>query len=123
MRTETDNSGSTWLHWLVVIVLGIASLWINSPSYSPNAEIRVAGFETFALAESIVKHHGFADPFLASPTGSSAHLAPLYPAYVATIIMFLGHGPSAVGVLLWSMTVMLAAQQMLLPFQIGRAHV
>lgn len=116
MRIEADNSGSTWLNWLAVTVLGIASLWINSPSYSPNDEIRAAGFETFALAESIVKHHSFADPFLASPTGPSAHLSPLYPAYVATIVRFLGHGPTAVGVLLWSMTVMLAAQQMLLPF-------
>jgi len=116
MRLEVDNAQSKWPQWLAVTVLGIASLWINSPNYPRNVEIKAAGFETFALAESMVKHHTFADPFWVSATGPSAHLAPLYPAYVAMIILILGHGPSAVGVLLWSMTVMLAAQQMLLPF-------
>lgn len=107
---------STLLQWIAVIVVGISSLWVNWPDYPAGTQIKANGYETFALAESIVKKHSFSDPFWVLPTGPSAHLAPLYPAYVAAIIEIFGHGSVAVGILLGSMTFMLAAQQMLLPF-------
>ncbi|HEV2730152.1 MAG TPA: hypothetical protein VGV15_08970 [Terriglobales bacterium] len=107
---------SSVLQWIAVIGLGISSLYINWPDYPPGTEIKANGFETFALAESIVKHHSFSDPFWVLPTGPSAHLAPLYPAYVAVIIEVFGHASVAVGILLGSMTFMLAAQQVMLPF-------
>lgn len=103
------------VRWAAVLGLGIATLYIYRPIYSATSAINMRGYEAFALAESIVAHKGFSDPFMPLPTGPSAHLAPLYPAYLALIIKTFGHGSMGVGALMWITTLMLAAQLMLLP--------
>ena len=113
----TTWTAQKWIQSIAVAGLGIASFCLNSPGYHPNSIIVVhGGSEAFALAESIVNHHSFSDPFKALPTGPSAHMAPLYPAYVAFIIAAFGRAAVAVGVLQTSVTLMFVLQLMLLPF-------
>jgi len=113
MLTRTAQK---WIRSIAVAALGVASFYINRPNYHSDAFLVMhGGSEAFALAESLVTHHSFADPFWALPTGPSAHMAPLYPAYVALIIVAFGHGAVAVGVLQSSMTLMFSLQLMLLP--------
>ncbi len=50
------------------------------------------GFETVAVARSLVRNGTFADPFLAAPTGPTAHLPPLYPFLLAAVMKPLGYG-------------------------------
>jgi hypothetical protein len=69
MKERKDFQRSTLLRWIAVSGLGILSLCINSPEYPPGTEIKANGDETFSLAESIAKHHRFADPFWVLPTG------------------------------------------------------
>jgi len=80
------GNAATVLRWIAVVGLGLATAYIYRPKYSTNSAINVRGYESFALAESIVEHHSFSDPFMAAPTGPSAHLGPLYPAYLALIL-------------------------------------
>ena len=49
-----------------------------------------AGFESVALARSLAEHGEYANPFLI-PTGPSAHLAPLFPAFLALLIWLFGY--------------------------------
>jgi hypothetical protein len=103
------------IRWSAVLSLGIASLCLFHPRFSSKSEINMRGYEAFALAESIINHHTFADPFLAAPTGPSAHLPPLFPAYLALILKVSGHGRTGVAVLMWVTALMLTAQLMMLP--------
>ena len=58
------------------------------PLLLPSAVPRV---ETVAIAESIVRHGRFADPFAANgPSGPTAHLAPLLPLFFAACYLLLG---------------------------------
>ena len=50
------------------------------------------GFETVAVARSLARNGTFADPFLAAPTGPTAHLPPLYPFLLAAVMRLLGDG-------------------------------
>jgi hypothetical protein len=103
------------LRWIAVLCLGAATLYIYRPIYSATSAINLPGYEAIALADSIVTHKSFSDPFMPLATGPSAHLAPLYPAYLALIIKVFGQGAMGVGALMWATTLMLAAQLMLLP--------
>jgi hypothetical protein len=101
--------------WIVVIGLGIATVAVYHPRYKTH-NIDVEGFESSALAQSLAAHRGFSDPFEALPTGPSAHLAPLYPAYLALLIVVFGNGTMAGNFLVWSNLLLLAVQLMMLPF-------
>ncbi len=109
------GNAATVLRWIAVVGLGLATAYIYRPKYSTNSAINVRGYESFALAESIVEHHSFSDPFMAAPTGPSAHLGPLYPAYLALILTVFGHGSAAVAVLMWTSMLALAFQLAMLP--------
>lgn len=102
------------IKWVVVIVLGVVTLSIYHPR-SRNSRISLGNFESFNLAQALVEHRGFSDPFEPMHTGPSAHLAPFYPAYLALIMSVFGNGPVSATVLVWSAALMLAAQLMLLP--------
>jgi len=115
LHGKSTMRAANLLRWIAVLGLGAATLYIYHPIYSAGSRVNVSGFETFALAESIVNHHSFSDPFEALPTGPSAHMGPLFPAYLALIIRVFGHGSTAVGVILWAASLTLALQLMLLP--------
>ncbi|HVO82435.1 MAG TPA: hypothetical protein VMT28_17025 [Terriglobales bacterium] len=107
-------SRTTLTKWIAVIALGVVTVWVYHPRYR-NHDINVRGFESSALARSIAEGRGFSDPFQTLPTGPSAHLAPLYPAYLALILTLFGNGPMAGDVLVWASLLTLAIQLMLFP--------
>lgn len=115
LHSKSAMRAANLLRWIAVLGLGVATLCIYHPIYSASSRVNVSGFETFALAESIVNHHSFSDPFEALPTGPSAHMGPLFPAYLALIIRVFGEGSRAVGVLMWAASLTLALQLMMLP--------
>lgn len=102
------------IRWLAVIVLGVATIVIYQPKAS-HSRIDIRGFESFALAESLAAHHQFSDPFQPLPTGPSAHLPPLYPAYVGLVMILFGSGVVAAKIIIWSAALLLALQLMLFP--------
>ena len=107
-------STKTLINWIAIVSLGILTLYVYHPRYR-NSGISLENFESFNLAQSLVEHRGFSDPFEPLRTGPSAHLAPLYPAYLALIMAVFGTGPMAANVLVWSAALTLTAQLMLLP--------
>ncbi len=110
------------LRSIAVIGLVVATLVLYRPHYSPKSEVKLRGYELFAVAESLVQHHSFADPFDPLPTGPTAHVGPLYPAYLALVLTVFGRGSTAVGFLLWCATLMLALQLAMLPALTRQLH-
>lgn len=100
--------------WLMVMALGIATIWVYHPRYK-HSSMEVRGFETFALAQSLVEHRGFSDPFQTLATGPSAHFPPLYPAYLALVMMAFGNGALGSNIIIWTVLLLLALQLMMLP--------
>jgi len=100
--------------WIAILLLGVVSLYVFRPR-AHSAALDVRGFETFALARSLAEHRGFSDPFQAASTGPSAHIGPLYPAYVALIMRLFGTGALGARVLAWLTLLILILQLMLLP--------
>jgi hypothetical protein len=58
------------------------------------------GFESIALARSLVTHGTYSDPF-GAPTGPSAHTGPVFPAFLAAHLWVFGDGPRALIALLF----------------------
>ena len=110
------------LRWIAVIGLFASTLLLYRPRYGAQAEVHLRGYELFAVAESLVQHHAFADPFLPLPTGPTAHVGPVYPAYLALVFLLFGHGPAAVGVLLWGASLLFALQMAILPALTQKLH-
>lgn len=80
------------------------------------------GAENVRVARSLATQGAFADPFASRPTGSTAHVAPLYPIFYAAFLSVLGTGPAAL-LVLWGCNVsFLAAQMGLLPLLSHRLH-
>lgn len=75
---------------LVLFVLGL----LNDQPWRgwrdrPQVDFR---FEPIRVAKSLVEGRGFADPFLALPTGPTAHVAPVFPALQAVLLKAFGYG-------------------------------
>jgi|SRR5579871_857983 len=69
---------------LLLFLLGTAVTvyqWLNWPSPGFGA-----GVESVALARNLAEHGVFANPFAGVETGPSAHLAPLFPFFLAGLI-------------------------------------
>jgi hypothetical protein len=49
------------------------------------------GFETVAVARSIAEHGQFANPYSSFATGPTAHVAPLYPAFLSLLVWLFGY--------------------------------
>jgi len=113
-------TGAKWARAAAVASLVVAALVLYWPQYDLNKKVSFLGYEVFAVAESLVKHHSFADPFLPMPTGPTAHVPPAFPAYLAVIFAVFGQGGVAAGVLKWGALIMFAAQLAWLPFLTSR---
>jgi hypothetical protein len=85
-RSWTDNR-------LLVALIFLAALASSASQFSKGRF--GAGFESVTLARNLAEHGQFASPFL-FPTGPSAHLAPLFPAFLALVIWLAGYSPAFV---------------------------
>jgi len=72
--------------------------------------------ETMAIARNLVSDGTFANPFGSLPTGPSAHLAPLYPLFIAAVIKVTGDNALFVLVMTSSWVLTFALHAALLPY-------
>ncbi len=76
--------------------------------------------EAVRVARSLVEHGTFANPFSARDTGETAHVAPVYPFFYATLLKIFGTGYPAL-LILWGINIAFLAMQMaLLPWLTSR---
>jgi len=102
------------LRWLVAALIFVGALYRYWPIDSPLGPCG-SGYESLELACSIAHKASFSDPFTV-PTGPSAHLAPLFPFLVSTLIRWLGDGPAAMNAVQWMGTLVVALQLSLWPW-------
>ena len=102
--------------WAAVVAIGLAVVVVYHPDLSKTHLLETRGFETLRIAESLATHRVFSDPFQPLPTGPSAHVAPLFPAYLAGFLLWFGQSDAAGSAIVWSSVIMLALQLMLFPF-------
>jgi hypothetical protein len=107
-------NAKTLSKWIAVMLVGLLTVFIYHPRFRRHS-IRVAGFESTALAQSIAEHGTFSNPFYSLNTGPSAHLAPLYPAYLALFMKVFPTDQAVGSALVWASLIELALQLMLLP--------
>jgi hypothetical protein len=70
-----------------LFIVALARYWVN---YDPAISAPI-GSETYRIANSLYEHGQFANPFRASQTGPSAHLAPVFPGLLAGLMMIFGN--------------------------------
>jgi hypothetical protein len=99
---------------IAVAILG-ATLWRYYEPYHPHGLCGI-GYESLQLACSLAETGNFSDPFQVLATGPSAHLAPLFPAYVSLLVRFFGSDTYAGMALEWSAVVIIGLHLALLPF-------
>jgi hypothetical protein len=105
-----------------VMGLVVMTVFLYWPDFDANQKVSYWGYEVFAVADSLLKNHSFADPFLPLPTGPTAHVPPTFPAYLAVVFAVFGQGGLAAGVLKWAALLMFAAQLAWLPLLTSRLH-
>lgn len=71
--------------------------------------------ETIQVARTLALQGRFADPFAMMPTGPTAHVAPVYTAFLAAVFRFLGFGLGALTVVWMTNLVFIGVQMALLP--------
>ena len=89
-QAPPDTHGGRWVAAFLFILALVSALYIRP-------EFKVGGGEANAIAQNLVREGSFGNPFIVSArTGPTAHLPPLYPAFLALLLwMFPGH-PAAV---------------------------
>jgi hypothetical protein len=103
-------------HFLVLgcVALFVASLARYWVSYDPCGSVDHDP-ESFRLARSLHDRGEFADPFAALPTGSSAHLAPVFPAFLALMMRVFGDGNTGIFAIKLAAALILSLQLALYP--------
>jgi hypothetical protein len=100
----------------VLFLLAVVTLDLYPPHrYAQLPPFNQSGYESLALADSLTHGRGFADPFAGMPTGPSAHLAPVFPAFLAFIISHTSSGPAAYFAMECCATLIVVLQICLLP--------
>jgi hypothetical protein len=72
--------------WLLPALIIIATVLLHPIDRRLDFGLYDSGFEPLQIAESLVRHGAFANPFQPLPTGPTAHAAPAFPAFVAALI-------------------------------------
>jgi hypothetical protein len=112
----------TLAHWCIMVATASFVILALLPEARLNDFDVPNGGENIRVARSLASHGAFADPFATMPTGTTAHVAPVYPFLYALILRFFGTGYAAL-LLLWACNVgFLAAQMGLLPLLSHRLH-
>jgi len=104
-----------WFRLLIAFAIFGATLWRYYEPYHPYG-LCGSGYESLQLACSLAETGNFSDPFQVMATGPSAHLAPLFPAYVSLLVRFFGSDTYAGLALAWSAVIIIGLHLALLPF-------
>lgn len=103
------------LPFLIAALIFGATLYVYYAPYHPHRLCGV-GYESLQLACSLAQKGTFADPFQTMPTGPSAHLAPLYPAFLAVLMRWFGEDSYAGFAMGWAVIGVIGIHLALLPF-------
>jgi hypothetical protein len=101
--------------FLIAALIFGATLYTYYVPYHPHRLCGV-GYESLQLACSLAQKGTFSDPFQTMPTGPSAHLAPLYPAFLALLMKWFGESTYAGFAMGWSAITVIGLHLALLPF-------
>ena len=103
--------------FVVILCICTAVLVIYPVHYTPGVRgMEQSGYETLAIAESLVHGTGFSNPFGVLPTGPTAHVTPTLPAWFAFILQFTPNQSAALFAMEWSATLAVLLQLCLLPW-------
>ena len=103
--------------FILLLSLCTAVLALYPVHYKPGVRgMEQSGYETLAVAESLVQGTGFSNPFGLLPTGPTAHVSPTYPALLAVILSNTPDQSSALFAIEWSATLVVMLQVCLLPW-------
>jgi hypothetical protein len=111
---QLAHPGSSWSFWTPagLFLLGLALYWPHPQPLSavPN------GPESILIAKNLVQAHQFANPFSTLKTGPTAHLAPLFPTYLALLFKIFGLGSKGMAAVEFSAVVSIALNVAVLPY-------
>src|SRR6266540_6689434 len=103
--------------FILLLSLCTAVLALYPVHYKPGVRgMEQSGYETLAVAESLVQGTGFSNPFGLLPTGPTAHVSPTYPALLAVILSNTPDQSAALFAIEWSATLVVMLQLCLLPW-------
>jgi hypothetical protein len=104
---------------ILLFALSFFVIAIHPASLLRGKEVPHTG-EAVRVARSLVQHGTFANPFSAHDTGETAHVAPVYPFFYATLLKIFGTGYPAL-LILWGLNIAFLATQMApLPWHTSR---
>jgi hypothetical protein len=103
------------LRLLLTALVFVVAIYIYRPVPSALGPCNI-GYESLNLSCSLASTGTFSSPFGVLPTGPSAHLAPLFPWVVASLIRHFGDKPAASDMLEWMAALALAFQLSLWPW-------
>jgi len=98
-----------------IFLAGVARYWV---SYDPRIsvpQVKEAYREPYLLAHNLNENGAFANPFRSLPTGSSAHVSPVFPAYMAALMRVFGEKSLGAYAIQWAAALVLALQLALYP--------
>jgi hypothetical protein len=112
----------TLAHWCVIVFAVSFLILAILPETRLNDFDVPNGAETVRVARSLAARGTFADPFPLMPTGTTAHVAPVYPFLYSLVIRMFGTGYTALRIV-WTLNLAFFALQMaLLPVLSCRLH-
>jgi hypothetical protein len=112
MSASTTRHRRFWA--LVCLVLFAASLLRYHVSYDPTDAVPHDP-ESLRLAYNLYETGRFANPFVPLDTGSSAHLAPAFPGFLAFLMHAFGEGSVGITSIKWAAVIVLSLQVALFP--------
>ncbi len=118
---EAHNAASAidrikrFVPFLIAALIFGATLFTYYTPYHPHRLCGV-GYESLQIACSLAHTGTFSDPFQTMPTGPSAHLAPLYPAFLALLMKWFGENSYAGFAMGWAVIGVIGIHLALLPF-------
>lgn len=90
------------IHWRMILIVAIlarvlfALIFFNFSAVPP---MEGRGFENVSIALSLRAGHGFSSPFY-SATGPTAFMTPIYPAFLAGVMLLFGTGSAAATIII-----------------------
>jgi hypothetical protein len=107
VQAPPDTRGGRWAVAALLFVFAMVSAVCIRPDYR-----MLGGGEPVAIAENLVREGSFGNPFIVSArTGPTAHLPPLYPAFLALLFWMFPGQPAPV----WCMILVHGLHAALLP--------
>ena len=96
---------------VVLFLAGLSRYWV---SYDPSDSVPYGG-ESMRLAHSLYDTGNFANPFFSLHTGSSAHLSPVFPAFLAILMKVFGNKSTGIYAIELAAVLILSLQLALYP--------